>query len=359
MPREAEADQAAELVALLRAHDLPADGLVGHAVGVGTGLGIFRKVPVILGHGVVEQRQAVVEDWRRAEDLPAAIVSQDAEIAEMPILVVDHRVEHQHAFQLLGSLLADPLIEIQTGLNAAAFHDPPDGDIGGVDIGEELALGGQNILPVLQIVMDGVQPHALGDLTGVELTVRLTAGVGRALRAALVEIDPVALNKAPRFPKHTLCGQLRRGGEGLVTLPHAGIGHQRQDAGKAVFVEIVFLERTLKAKRNDPIAVVQGQALADVDDALGVVDAQTQRLQNLVHEGAVFGDHALFQPLHHAVVREIEVKRKHFPAILVHREHVRFHTGETRVLEGEGQELFVIEPQAVFVHDRFAPFLQT
>lgn len=333
MPREAEADQTAELVALLRAHDLPADRLVGHAVGIGTGLGIFREVLVILGHSIVKQRQAVVKDRRRAKDLPAGIIPQNAEVAEVPILVVNHRVEHQHTFQLLGSLFADALIEIQTGLNAAAFHDPPDGDIGGVNIGEELALGGQNVLPVLQIVMDGVQPHALGDLTGVEFAVRLAAGVGRAFGAAFVKIDPVALNKAPRFPEHALRGQLRRSGEGLMALPHAGIGHQRQNAGKAVLVEIVFFECSLKAQRNDPIAVVQRQPFADVDDTFGVVDAQPQRFQNLVHESAILGDHALFQPLHHANVRKFEVERKYFLAILVHREDVCFHTGETRVLE--------------------------
>ena len=47
MPGKAEADQTAELVALLRTHDLPADGLVRHAVGIGAGLGVFRKVLVL------------------------------------------------------------------------------------------------------------------------------------------------------------------------------------------------------------------------------------------------------------------------------------------------------------------------
>ena len=66
-------------------------------------------------------------------------------------------------------------------------------------------------------------PDAQVDLAGVELVVRLPSGVGRALCAALIEIDPVAFDKAPGFPEHALCGQLWRSGEGLMALPHAGV----------------------------------------------------------------------------------------------------------------------------------------
>ena len=274
MPCEAKADQAAELVALLRAHDLPADRLIGDAVGIGARPGIFLKVLDIVGHSVVEEGQAVIKDRCRAEDLPGMVIAQDTEIAEMPVLVIDHRIEHQHAFQFLSGFLANALIEIQASLYPTASHDPAYGNIGSIYIGEESALGGEDILPVFQIVVNGVQPHTLGDLAGVKLAVRLTSGIGRTLGAALVEIDAVALNEAPGLAEHALGGQLRRGSEGLVALPDTSVGHQRQDAGKAVFIEIVFLECSLKAQRNDPIAVVQGQALADVDDAFGVVDAQ-------------------------------------------------------------------------------------
>ena len=37
---------------------------------------------------------------------------------------------------------------------------------------------------------------------------------------------------------------------------------------------------------------------------------------------------------------------------------MRFHTSETRILKREGQKLFVIEPQTVFIHDWRAPFFQ-
>ena len=53
VPGEAETDQAAKLVALLRAHDLPTDRLVGDAVRIGARPGIFLKILDIVGHGVV------------------------------------------------------------------------------------------------------------------------------------------------------------------------------------------------------------------------------------------------------------------------------------------------------------------
>ena len=53
VPGEAEADQAANLVALLRAHDLPTDRLVGDAVRIGARPGIFLNILDIVGHGVV------------------------------------------------------------------------------------------------------------------------------------------------------------------------------------------------------------------------------------------------------------------------------------------------------------------
>ena len=51
------------------------------------------------------------------------------------------------------------------GLNAA-FHNPANGNKRSVNTGEKRAFGSQNILPVFPLVVDCVQSHALGSLTG-------------------------------------------------------------------------------------------------------------------------------------------------------------------------------------------------
>ena len=186
VPGEAKADQAAKLVALLRAHDLPTDCLVGDAVRIGARPGIFFKVLHIIGHGVVEERKAVIKNRRRAEDLPGMVITQDTKVAEMSVLIIDHRIEHQHAFQLVGGLFANALIEIQASLYPAASHDPTYGNIGSIYVGEEPALRRQNVLPVFQIIVNNMQSHAFGDLTGIVFAVRFAPGIGRALGAALV-----------------------------------------------------------------------------------------------------------------------------------------------------------------------------
>ena len=102
--------------------------------------------------------------------------------------------------------------------------------------------------------MHGVQTHGFRNLRSIILAVRLPARIGRA-----------------------------------------GIGHQRQYLGKAILVKIILGEFPLKSFRHHPIAVVQRQPLAYVDDSLGVVMAEAKGFQNLVHKGAVFGDNPPLQ----------------------------------------------------------------
>ena len=71
-----------------------------------------------------------------------------------------------------------------------------------------------------------MEPHGLGDLTGIELTVRLVSRIGRTGGTAFVQIDTVSLNKTPALWQHSVGGQLRRGSKGGVTLPDSRIGHQ-------------------------------------------------------------------------------------------------------------------------------------
>ena len=60
-------------------------------------------------------------------------------------------------------------------------------------------------------------------------------------------------------------------------------------------------EIPLKSFRHHPIAAIQRQPLAHVDDSLGTVAAQAQGFQNFTHKGAVFGNDPPFQPMDDAL----------------------------------------------------------
>ena len=67
---------------------LPTDRLVGDAVRIRARPGIFLKILDIVGHGVVEERKAVIKNRRRAEDLAGMVITQDTKVAEMSVLVI-------------------------------------------------------------------------------------------------------------------------------------------------------------------------------------------------------------------------------------------------------------------------------
>ena len=164
------------------------------------------------------------------------VVPQDAEVSEMSVLIIDHRIEHQHTLDLLIGFRSKLPVILQAGFQATLPHNATDRDIGGVNIREQLAAGGQDALPVFQLVGHRIQAHGLGDLAGVKLAVRLIPGVGRAEGSAFVQIDALALDKSPCLGEHPVGGQLRRGGKGRVALSDAGVGHQGQDLREAVLI---------------------------------------------------------------------------------------------------------------------------
>ena len=191
---------------------------------------------IVLFPGIAEQGQPVVKNGGWRDDLPAVVIPQDAEVAKVPILVVDQRVKYQHTAKLLGKLCSQLVIPGKASGNSPGSDNAPDRDIGRVDIGKQLALRGRNAFPVLQIIMHSVQPHGFRNLRSVILTVRLPARIGRAGGAALVEIDSILLHIAPRLGEHTACGKLRGSGKCLPATARTGIGHQRKYLRKAIFV---------------------------------------------------------------------------------------------------------------------------
>ena len=209
MPLEAEADQPADLHLLLGSHYLLADLLIGDTVGIGTGLCIFREIFEIVGHGKVEQGEPVIEDGCGGKNCSCVVVPQQPKVSEVPILVVDQGIEHQHTAKLLIEIVAQVFVVVKASFQRGLPDNPPDGDKRRVYIRKELALGGEDPFPVFKVISDAGNAHRFRHLAGVILAVRFVAGVGCALRAALVEIDAVVLHESPRLPQHTVCGQLR------------------------------------------------------------------------------------------------------------------------------------------------------
>lgn len=54
---------------------------------------------------------------------------------------------------------------------------------------------------------------------------------------------------------------------------------------EAVLLKVVRFKRPLRALWNDPIAIIQRQALANVNDPFGIVVAQIQGFEYLIHKG--------------------------------------------------------------------------
>lgn len=132
---------------------------------------------------------------------------------------------------------------------------------------------------------------------GVGFTVRFPSAIGSAACSDLVEIDAVALDQPPRFGKHPAGDKFGRGCERLMALFCASVGHQRQNFREVVLIKVIRFKRPLKALWNDPIAIVQRQALANVDDPFGIVVAQIQGFEYLIHKGAIFGNDPSAEPM--------------------------------------------------------------
>ena len=100
--------------------------------------------------------------------------------------------------------------------------------------------------------------HGDGDLCGVKLRVWFVAGIGRALRAALIEIHLTA-DAPPAFAEHSVGGKLRAGEQGSAdSAAITGKGKLGQNIAEWVIEEIYFVERSGVTVLDDPIAIVKG-----------------------------------------------------------------------------------------------------
>lgn len=88
MSGKGEVYQFTKLIFLFAAHDRPAYVLKRNAVRRRSRLGVSVKMFEIIRHGKVEQRQTVIEDRRGSGELTHMVISEQAEVTEMPVLVV-------------------------------------------------------------------------------------------------------------------------------------------------------------------------------------------------------------------------------------------------------------------------------
>lgn len=92
-------DQSSELRHLLFSHDLTDNAFKRNTIGGGSCLCIRWQIFKIIWHGKVEKGKTVVKNRGRTENLSGMVVAQNAEIAEVSILVIDHGVKYQHIRQ--------------------------------------------------------------------------------------------------------------------------------------------------------------------------------------------------------------------------------------------------------------------
>ena len=273
-----------------------------HIILVGTrkqGIGVLLELFQAgheLGPGKVEKGIAMIEERSRSDNLVRGVVDQEAEVAEVPVDIVDGSIEHDHIPQGLEVFRALFLIKRLHSREAAVGHQASDRHEGNIPAGEQLAGRAKLALPLGQAVVNGIDAHGLGHLGGIIFRVWLETGVRRAGGAALVQLH-LAVDPAPALGQHAVGGQFRGGNQrGPNAAAVAGKRDQAQDAAEPIFIQIVLIEHPSEAVFHDPIAIVQGQPFADGDDGHGSVDAQSASGQQRVRVGTVFGYDALLNP---------------------------------------------------------------
>ena len=128
MTGELEVHHSPQLRLLLCTHYLFTHILIGNAVGIGMGLCIRTQVFEIIRHCIVEQQQAVIEDGRRGDNFARMIVPQQAEVAEVSVLIVNQGIENQHTAKLLVELVAQGLVIIKAGFQRRLAEKTPNRD---------------------------------------------------------------------------------------------------------------------------------------------------------------------------------------------------------------------------------------
>ena len=172
----------------------------------------------------------MIEERSRGNDLVRGVVDQEAEVAKVPVGIVDDGIEHDHIPQSLEVFQAQFLIKRLHRRKAAVGHKAAHGHEGDIPAGEQLAGRAKLALPLGQAVVNSVDAHGLGHLGGIVFRVGFEASVGRAESAALVQLH-LAVDPAPTLGQHAVGGQFRGGNQrGTNAAAVSGKRDQAQDA---------------------------------------------------------------------------------------------------------------------------------
>lgn len=289
-----------------------------HIILVGARLQVVGIFPQLIraGHvlcpGEVEQGIAVVEQRSRGDDPVGGIVDQKAEITEVLVGIVDDGIKHDHIPQGLEILRSLLFVERPHGVKSAVRHQASDGHKGDILAGKQVAGGTKLTLPLGEAVADGVDAHGFGDLGSIVFRIRFVAGIGCAGGAAFIQLH-FAIYPAPALGQHAVGGEFRAGIQrGPPAAAVACERDQAEHAAEPILVQIILVKSAVEAVLHDPVAVVQGQALADGDDRHGAVDVQAALGQQRVDIRAVLRDGAPLNPPAQAFrgQREIEGKQR-------------------------------------------------
>ena len=96
--------------------------LIGNAIWVDARFSVFADIIEILRHSFAEQRAPVIKDRCGGNDFSGMIITHNAEVAVMPIVIVNHRIKNEHILKFFKRLLADGFIKIETSRYTAVFH---------------------------------------------------------------------------------------------------------------------------------------------------------------------------------------------------------------------------------------------
>ena len=106
--------------------------------------------------GKIEKGIPMIEQWRGGDNLVGMAVHEKAEVAEMPVNIVNKRIEDNHVIERLDIFPAEFFIVFTDRLHAAAFYNPTDWYKGQVLGGEQLTDGTKPSFPFGKLIGDGV-----------------------------------------------------------------------------------------------------------------------------------------------------------------------------------------------------------
>ena len=245
----------------------------------------------------------MVERRREAARLVRRVVDEQADVAEMPVLVSDQGVEHEDSAQVRQKRGREAAKEVLELVERPRGREPGERDERGPLRREERAGRAEAPLEPGEAVGDVRDAERGGDLRRVELALRFPARVRRTLAAALEEKD-LAPDAPPAFRQCAVRRVFRRAAHRRADIGAVARERKpRQHAGEGVLVEVHVGPAAGEAVLGDPVRVLQGKAAAHGEDAARVAFVETLLREEVADIGAVRGNRPAAQPAPERLVR--------------------------------------------------------